>query len=212
MALCGESKGQLPVAEEARMEDRGSKIEKTAQLSFDPQSSILDPRSSWARDLADLLQLVDQLIQQTRTLTFDLYPAMLDDLGLVPTLKWYRNQYHEQTGIKVEIAEFGQPGVLPTPVVTYLFRAMKELLHNVAKHAQAKEAVLSVYWQRQRMRLTSLLPRFLKSPSSDVRTWANRASSIPWSAPSSPAPAPLPDARAALTSSKSAGRESRVPS
>ncbi len=153
MALCGESKGQLPVAEEARMEDRGSKIEKTAQLSFDPQSSILDPRSSWARDLADLLQLVDQLIQQTRSLTFDLYPAMLDDLGLVPTLKWYRNQYHEQTGIKVEIAEFGQPGVLPTPVVTYLFRAMKELLHNVAKHAQAKEVVLSVYWQRQRMRM-----------------------------------------------------------
>ena len=104
-------------------------------------------------DLADLLQLVDQLIQQTRSLTFDLYPAMLDDLGLVPTLKWYRNQYHEQTGIKVEIAEFGQPGVLPTPVVTYLFRAMKELLHNVAKHAQAKEVVLSVYWQRQRIRM-----------------------------------------------------------
>jgi signal transduction histidine kinase len=38
-------------------------------------------------------------------------------------------------------------------VVTYLFRAMKELLHNVAKHAQAKEVVLSVYWQRQRMRM-----------------------------------------------------------
>src|SRR5262249_5866678 len=93
-----------------------------------------------ARDLADLLQLVDQLIQQTRTLTFDLYPAMLDDLGLVPTLKWYRTQYQEQTGIKVEIAEFGQVVTLPTPVVNYLFRAVKEV-------------VLSVYWQRQRVRV-----------------------------------------------------------
>jgi PAS domain S-box-containing protein len=106
-----------------------------------------------ARDLADLLQLVDQLIQQTRSLTFDLYPAMLDDLGLVPTLKWFGTRYFEQTGIKVEVAEFGHPVTLPTPVVTYLFRAVKELLHNVAKHAHAKEVVLSVYWQRQRMRI-----------------------------------------------------------
>ena len=104
-------------------------------------------------ELADLLQLLDQLIQQTRSLTFDLYPAMLDDLGLVPTLKWYRNQFGEQTGIKVEIAEFGQAVVLPTPVVTYLFRAVKELLHNIAKHARAKEVVLSVYWQPERVRV-----------------------------------------------------------
>jgi len=104
-------------------------------------------------ELADLLQIVDQLIQQTRSLTFDLYPAMLDDLGLVSTLKWYRAQFGEQTGIKVEIAEFGQAVVLPTPVVTYLFRAVKELLHNVAKHARAKEVVLSVYWQSQRVRV-----------------------------------------------------------
>jgi PAS domain S-box-containing protein len=106
-----------------------------------------------ARELADLLQLVDQLIQQTRSLTFDLYPAMLDDLGLVPTLKWYRTRYQEQTGIKVEIADFGQAVTLPTPLVNYLFRAMKELLHNVAKHARAKEVVLSVYWQQQRVRM-----------------------------------------------------------
>jgi PAS domain S-box-containing protein len=106
-----------------------------------------------AHDLAELLQLVDQLIQQTRSLTFDLYPAMLDDLGLVPTLNWYRTQYQDQTGIRVEIAEFGQALALPTPVVNYLFRAAKELLHNAAKHARAKEVVLSVYWQRQRVRV-----------------------------------------------------------
>jgi PAS domain S-box-containing protein len=108
---------------------------------------------SVAHDLADLLQLTDQLIQQARSLTFDLYPAMLDDLGLAPTLKWYRTQFQDQTGIRVDIAEFGQTIALPTPVMNYLFRAVKELLHNVAKHARAKEVVLSVYWQRQRVRL-----------------------------------------------------------
>lgn len=103
--------------------------------------------------LAEVVLLIDQLIQQARSLTFDLYPAMLDDLGLVPTLHWYRNQFSQQTGIRVEIAEFGQPLAVSTPVLTYLFRAIKELLHNVAKHARAKEAVLSVHWQRQGVRI-----------------------------------------------------------
>jgi signal transduction histidine kinase len=86
-------------------------------------------------------------------LTFDLYPAMLDDLGLVPTLRWYRKKYAAQTGIRVEVSETGDPVSLPTPVVNYLFRAIKELLHNVAKHARAKEVVLSVYWKSDRVRL-----------------------------------------------------------
>jgi PAS domain S-box-containing protein len=110
-------------------------------------------RGPLANDLTELLQLIDPLIQQTRSLTFDLYPAMLDDLGLVPTLHWYRTQFADQTGIKVEITEFGQARVLATPVITYVFRAVKELLHNVAKHAHAREVVLSVYWQPQRMRV-----------------------------------------------------------
>jgi signal transduction histidine kinase len=103
--------------------------------------------------MAEVVLLVDQLIQQARSLTFDLYPAMLDDLGLVPTLHWYRTQFGQQSGIRVGIAEFGQPLDVATPVLTYLFRAIKELLHNVAKHARAKEVVLSVHWQHQGVRI-----------------------------------------------------------
>jgi PAS domain S-box-containing protein len=106
-----------------------------------------------APDLAEVLRLIDQLIQQARDLTFDLYPAMLDDLGLVPTLQWYQDQFSRQTGIRVEVSEFGQTLAVPTPVQTYLFRAVKELLHNVAKHARAKEVVLNVRWQPQNLRI-----------------------------------------------------------
>jgi len=72
---------------------------------------------------------------------------------LVPTLQWYRSQYGQQTGIKVEVAELGRPLALSTPVRTYLFRAVKELLHNVAKHARAKQVVLNVHWQHEGVRL-----------------------------------------------------------
>jgi PAS domain S-box-containing protein len=106
-----------------------------------------------ASGLDKVLELTDQLIQQTRDLTFDLYPAMLDDLGLVPTLQWYRDQFSRQTGIRMEVSEIGQSLLVPTPIQTFLFRAVKELLHNVAKHARAKEVVLTVRWQRQSMRI-----------------------------------------------------------
>jgi signal transduction histidine kinase len=115
-----------------------------------PQSAE-NPRAS--ERLTETLRLMDNLIDQARSLTFDLYPAMLDDLGLVPTLRWYRKKYAAQTGIRVEVSESGDPVSLPTPVVNYLFRAIKELLHNVAKHARAKEVVLSVYWKSDRVRL-----------------------------------------------------------
>jgi PAS domain S-box-containing protein len=103
--------------------------------------------------LSESLRLMDQLIDQTRTFTFDLYPAMLDDLGLVPTLRSYRKKFGEQTGIRVEVSEAGEPIPLPTPIVNYLFRAIKELLHNVAKHARAKEVVVSVHWKSDRVRV-----------------------------------------------------------
>jgi signal transduction histidine kinase len=136
----------------------GEWSDKTQQAPVSTHHSPLTTHSSdhsslFAGELADILQLIDQLIQQTRGLTFDLYPAMLEDLGLVPTLNWYQTQYSQQTGIRVEIAEFGQAVAPPTPVLTYLFRAVKELLHNVAKHARAKEIVLSVHWQRQGVRI-----------------------------------------------------------
>jgi PAS domain S-box-containing protein len=109
--------------------------------------------STAASRLSETLKLMDQLIDQTRSFTFDLYPAMLDDLGLVPTLRSYRQKFAAQTGIRVEVSEAGQPISLPTPVVNYLFRAIKELLHNAAKHARAKEVVLGVNWKPDRVRV-----------------------------------------------------------
>lgn len=97
--------------------------------------------------MAESLQLLDDIIRQTRTLTFNLYPTMLDDLGLVPTLSWYGERLSSQTGVQVTISEVGEPKTLPAVLANYLFRACKELLSNAIKHGRARELVVAVHWQ-----------------------------------------------------------------
>jgi signal transduction histidine kinase len=103
--------------------------------------------------LSDCAGMVDQLIQQTRTLTFELHPAMLDDLGLVATLHRYAHEFEQRTGTEVTISEVGAAQALPSSLNHYLFRAAKELFSNAVKHGRAREIILAVHWETSGLRL-----------------------------------------------------------
>ncbi len=98
---------------------------------------LLD-RIDEARDLAS------QIIDDLRSISLDLRPTMLDDLGLRPTLEWlvrqYKNRYEIEIGFEVELGE----DPIDADVSTAAFRIVQEALGNVAKHAQAEEIHLSV--------------------------------------------------------------------
>lgn len=115
-------------------------------------SRHLGPPHGQERGGVDLIELVDTLIAQVRSMIFDLYPSMLDDLGLVPTLFSYAEQFRQRTGIRATVTEIGTPTHLDGAATNYLFRALKELLNNVAKHARAKEALIAVHWKRDVIR------------------------------------------------------------
>lgn len=100
--------------------------------------------------LGFVLGLLDSLIAQTRSMTFDLYPTMLDDLGLVPTLDRFGEGL---SPLSVTVSETGRPHPLPQAVTNYLFRATKELLNNAAKHAAAKSVIVAVHWRRDGIRI-----------------------------------------------------------
>jgi signal transduction histidine kinase len=106
-----------------------------------------------ARRLDDAVSLVSNLIERSRTLTFDLHPAMLDTLGLVPTLRHYAQQFGRQAQVEVTVNEEGQPTPLPAAMSSYLFRSTKELMTNAAKHGGAKQIIISVYWNPDRLRI-----------------------------------------------------------
>jgi signal transduction histidine kinase len=96
--------------------------------------------------LVDTISVVDNLIRQTRELMFDLHPSMLDDLGLVPTLQGFADEFHRRTMADVTVSESGDRKPIPTPLASYLFRAIKELVNNSVKHGNAAEVVVAVHW------------------------------------------------------------------
>ena len=92
--------------------------------------------------LAETSSLADQVLGQIRELSLDLRPTMLDDLGLVSTLRWYVNRYAKRLNIEVEFEAIDLEDRLTADIETVLYRVAQEALTNVARHAQANRVRL----------------------------------------------------------------------
>lgn len=77
--------------------------------------------------------------QKVRNFIFELRPMMLDDLGLVPTIKRYADAFKEQTSLDVNVTVTGNEKRLESYLEVMLFRAIQELLGNAARHSQATQ-------------------------------------------------------------------------
>jgi PAS domain S-box-containing protein len=90
--------------------------------------------------------LVNELMARVRNLSLALRPAMLDDLGLLPTLLWHIENYTAQTKVKVNFKHHGLEKRRFTPQVeTAAYRLVQEALTNVARHAEVLEATVRLW-------------------------------------------------------------------
>jgi signal transduction histidine kinase len=87
--------------------------------------------------LTEASRLTEQTLNQVREMSLNLRPAMLDDLGLVPTLRWYIKQFSRRVGIEAELKVSEPERRLPPTVETSMFRIVQEALTNVTRHAEA---------------------------------------------------------------------------
>lgn len=88
--------------------------------------------------ITENIGIVEQLLQQVRGLALDLRPAILDDLGLMPALRWYLDHRMRQAGIDAQLTA-DPPDIHVRPdTATACFRIVQEALTNVTRHAQAK--------------------------------------------------------------------------
>ena len=89
----------------------------------------------------ELVQLsVDIVIGFAR----ELRPTVLDDLGLIPALRTFMKSFQEQTGIRVSLTAFAAVEQVAGDKRTVLYRVAQEALTNVARHAHASEAEVSI--------------------------------------------------------------------
>lgn len=97
----------------------------------------------WSKRVETLTELTKTTIQLMRSLTSVLRPAMLDTLGLIPTLQWYAGEFSKLTGVKCSL-ELCRQSECTKEVDTAIFRVIQEALTNVARHAEATRAMIQL--------------------------------------------------------------------
>ena len=106
---------------------------------------LLDKEPTKVRDeLYRLIDLVQKNLQDVRKIIFDLRPMVLDDLGLVPAIKRYTEEYLKEYGIYTDITVAGSERRLDSSLEVALFRVIQESLTNVKKHANAKRVMVKI--------------------------------------------------------------------
>ncbi|HCP32042.1 TPA: hypothetical protein DIT45_02175 [Candidatus Acetothermia bacterium] len=92
----------------------------------------------------EVLGIIDQAVTETRTLAYSLRPPLLDDLGLLPSLRRLGEMVKAASGLEMQLnLEEGKR--LPRPVESLLFHVAQEAIRNVQKHAQAKHVVVTLH-------------------------------------------------------------------
>jgi PAS domain S-box-containing protein len=86
----------------------------------------------------EVRRLIEQTIQYTRSLTFELSPPILYDLGFEAAVEWLAELIQEQHGIMVKVQADRSAKPMNDEIRVILFQTVRELLVNVAKHASAK--------------------------------------------------------------------------
>lgn len=104
--------------------------------------------------LEDSLRLVEETTRQVRDVMADLVPPLLDEYGLASALRWYCDGFSRRLGIAVQT--YGQDGAprLPRPAEIALFRIVQEALNNIARHAHASSASVTLETSSDLARLT----------------------------------------------------------
>lgn len=105
-------------------------------------------RSTMPADLAARLDenatILDRLLQQTRQISLDLRPPLLDDLGLVPALRWYVDQQAERAGLQAKFSADPLADDIPPHLQIACFRIAQEAITNVVRHARAKNLTVEL--------------------------------------------------------------------
>ncbi|MDO9124036.1 MAG: sensor histidine kinase, partial [Deltaproteobacteria bacterium] len=100
--------------------------------------------------------LSNQTLVAMRQLSMDLRPTMLDDLGLIPTLRWYIQNFSSRLNIYSDFKAIGFEEKLPPQIETAFYRIVQEALNNISKHAEASQVEISLE-QRDSTIYTSII-------------------------------------------------------
>lgn len=114
-----------------------TKIKLNAMLEEKLHGDLKEP-------VLELIDMVDQSIQQTRSLTRELSPSILYELGLIEALEWLGEQIFNQHGLQIIVEDRLRSSKVDKDIQIFLYRSIRELIFNIVKHAKAKSARITL--------------------------------------------------------------------
>jgi two-component system sensor histidine kinase DegS len=153
-----------------------------------------DPAKA-SSEVRQLVTMVQQTLDATKSFIFDVRPMVLDDLGLVPTLRRAARERGRRAGVPVEFESMGQDQRLPMDLESGLFRILDEAL-TAYLGARAERVSLKLDW----------------SDPIEARMSASRATATSEPVPEAALSADLPPALAAMMEERRADARDRAES
>src|SRR5215475_13577274 len=105
-------------------------------------NQLKDPRDS--KTVSEVLSMLDNVIEQVRTLSHLLHPPLLDEMGLLSALRWYTDGFAKRSGVVTILDAPQEFPRLEPELVMAVFKIVQESLTNVFRHAEAKQAVVKL--------------------------------------------------------------------
>src|SRR6266403_2187492 len=101
----------------------------------------------------DSIEIARAAYGDVHDLALDLRPAMLDRLGLIPTLQWFARQQARYSGCEFVVEADAFPVALPPDILIAAFRIVQEAVSNAVRHAAARRIDIQAHYHRARIEL-----------------------------------------------------------
>jgi PAS domain S-box-containing protein len=151
------SKRLIEVQEQERrklareLHDEMGQILTAIKINLQTAQKVSDKDAS--PHLGESVELVDDVLLRVRNLSLDLRPSMLDDLGLIPAVRWYVDKQSRRAGLDANIsAEIAGRRFSPEIEIT-CYRILQEAMTNIIKHSGAHKLNVELWNQNKELHL-----------------------------------------------------------
>ena len=150
---CGGSRGQLlRVQDEERrrlareLHDGAGQILAALNMNLETLAEATKDQlsSNLSRRLTESISLANQVIRETRTLSYLLHPPLLDEAGLTDALHWFVGGFIDRSGIQTTLDVAEDFPRLPRDLETAIFRIIQEALTNIHRHSGSHTASIQL--------------------------------------------------------------------